>query len=31
MNKIKTPIIGEELADFLYDVLEENIRTKEQI
>lgn len=31
MNKTITPIIGEELADFLYDVLEENIRTKEQI
>ena len=31
MNKIKTPIIGEELSDFLYDVLEENIIVKEQL
>ena len=31
MNKTTTPIIGEELTDFLYDVLEENIRVKEQL
>lgn len=31
MNKTTTPIIGEELADFWYDVLKENIRVKEQL